>query len=107
MFLLSTLTVDIAGKDGIVLVGEAAHAFPPIGAQGLNLGLRDVADLSASLAAVGLCASRASPQRLSDDYARGAPATWLAPARWSTTCSARCWPSCCRPRRYARAGFGR
>ncbi|MDD7908793.1 UbiH/UbiF family hydroxylase [Pseudovibrio exalbescens] len=26
-----------------VLIGEAAHAFPPIGAQGLNLSLRDVA----------------------------------------------------------------
>ncbi|MYZ49389.1 FAD-dependent monooxygenase [Propylenella binzhouense] len=26
----------------IVLVGEAAHTFPPIGAQGLNLGFRDV-----------------------------------------------------------------
>lgn len=26
-----------------VLVGEAAHAFPPIGAQGLNLSLRDIA----------------------------------------------------------------
>ncbi|TFF27287.1 UbiH/UbiF family hydroxylase [Jiella endophytica] len=25
----------------LALVGEAAHAFPPIGAQGLNLGLRD------------------------------------------------------------------
>ncbi len=30
----------------IVLVGEAAHVFPPIGAQGLNLGLRDVAKLA-------------------------------------------------------------
>lgn len=50
MFLLSTLTVDDAGHDGVVLAGEAAHAFPPIGAQGLNLGLRDVADLSAALA---------------------------------------------------------
>lgn len=30
----------IAGR--IALVGEAAHAFPPIGAQGLNLGLKDV-----------------------------------------------------------------
>ena len=28
------------------LVGEAAHAFPPIGAQGLNLSLRDVAALA-------------------------------------------------------------
>ncbi|GHD08928.1 UbiH/UbiF family hydroxylase [Tianweitania populi] len=26
----------------IALVGEAAHVFPPIGAQGLNLGIRDV-----------------------------------------------------------------
>ena len=26
----------------LALVGDAAHAFPPIGAQGLNLGLRDV-----------------------------------------------------------------
>lgn len=28
-----------------VLVGEAAHVFPPIGAQGLNLGFRDVETL--------------------------------------------------------------
>lgn len=46
IFPLSTLHVDRAGADGVVLVGEAAHAFPPIGAQGLNLGLRDVADLA-------------------------------------------------------------
>jgi 2-octaprenyl-6-methoxyphenol hydroxylase len=26
----------------VMLIGEAAHVFPPIGAQGLNLGLRDV-----------------------------------------------------------------
>src|SRR5690606_18532198 len=26
-------------------VGEAAHVFPPIGAQGLNLGIRDIDDL--------------------------------------------------------------
>lgn len=31
----------------IVLVGEAAHVLPPIGAQGLNMGLRDAADLAA------------------------------------------------------------
>ena len=31
----------------IALVGEAAHVFPPIGAQGLNLGIRDAADLIA------------------------------------------------------------
>jgi len=49
MFPLSTITVDQAGANGVVLVGEAAHAFPPIGAQGLNLGLRDVAGLAAAL----------------------------------------------------------
>lgn len=32
----------------LALVGDAAHAFPPIGAQGLNLGLRDVQAIVAS-----------------------------------------------------------
>jgi 2-octaprenyl-6-methoxyphenol hydroxylase len=69
IFPLSTITVDHAGANGVVLVGEAAHAFPPIGAQGLNLGLRDVADLSAALADI----DRTQPDwamRLSADYAR-------------------------------------
>jgi 2-octaprenyl-6-methoxyphenol hydroxylase len=35
--------------DRVALVGEAAHAFPPIGAQGLNLGLRDAAHLAQAL----------------------------------------------------------
>ncbi len=29
----------------IILVGEAAHVFPPIGAQGFNLGMRDIQTL--------------------------------------------------------------
>jgi 2-octaprenyl-6-methoxyphenol hydroxylase len=33
-------------KNRIVLVGEAAHVLPPIGAQGLNMGLRDAADIA-------------------------------------------------------------
>lgn len=68
VFPLSTLTVDRAGGRGVVLAGESAHAFPPIGAQGLNLGLRDVSDLADALAA----ADRSQPGwavRLSDDYA--------------------------------------
>jgi 2-octaprenyl-6-methoxyphenol hydroxylase len=35
----------LAGKR-TVLIGEAAHLLPPIGAQGLNLGLRDAAALA-------------------------------------------------------------
>ena len=69
MFLLSTLTVDVAGKVGVVLVGESAHAFPPIGAQGLNLGLRDVADLAAALAEADL-SKPGFARPLSEDYAR-------------------------------------
>lgn len=30
----------------VALVGESAHVLPPIGAQGLNMGLRDAADLA-------------------------------------------------------------
>lgn len=39
------------GQNRVALVGEAAHVFPPIGAQGLNLGLRDVEDLVAAASA--------------------------------------------------------
>lgn len=41
-FPLSGMQAERFGKGRIVLLGEAAHAFPPIGAQGLNLSLRDV-----------------------------------------------------------------
>ncbi|MCO5733732.1 UbiH/UbiF family hydroxylase [Rhizobium sp. SSA_523] len=42
---LSSLMAERFGKGRIALIGEAAHAFPPIGAQGLNLSLRDVIEL--------------------------------------------------------------
>ena len=45
-FPLSGLTADPIAQNRIVLVGEAAHVLPPIGAQGLNLGLRDAAWLA-------------------------------------------------------------
>jgi 2-octaprenyl-6-methoxyphenol hydroxylase len=44
-------------RDRIALVGEAAHVVPPIGAQGLNLGLRDAADI-AELAGEAIAARR-------------------------------------------------
>jgi 2-octaprenyl-6-methoxyphenol hydroxylase len=43
------LTVETATRFGnrrVALIGEAAHVIPPIGAQGLNLGLRDAATLA-------------------------------------------------------------
>ena len=39
------------GARRIALVGEAAHVIPPIGAQGLNLGLRDAASIAELVAA--------------------------------------------------------
>ena len=42
---MSRLQVEQVETERAVLIGDAAHAFPPIGAQGLNLGLRDAADL--------------------------------------------------------------
>jgi 2-octaprenyl-6-methoxyphenol hydroxylase len=42
---MSGLSVERYQAERLALVGEAAHVFPPIGAQGLNLGLRDVAAL--------------------------------------------------------------
>lgn len=47
---LSSTVAHSFGSRRMVLVGHAAHAFPPIGAQGLNLGLRDVTDLGEALA---------------------------------------------------------
>ncbi len=42
---LSTSTPWRFAHKRVALVGEAAHVFPPIGAQGLNLGIRDIVDL--------------------------------------------------------------
>jgi len=42
---LSGMTAHRYGKGRAVFIGEAAHAFPPIGAQGLNLSLRDIMSL--------------------------------------------------------------
>jgi 2-octaprenyl-6-methoxyphenol hydroxylase len=43
LFPLAVETAHSLGRERIALIGEAAHVVPPIGAQGLNLGLRDAA----------------------------------------------------------------
>lgn len=50
LFPLSGLAARRLALPRVALVGEAAHALPPIGAQGLNLGFRD-ADAIAGVAA--------------------------------------------------------
>jgi 2-octaprenyl-6-methoxyphenol hydroxylase len=45
LFPLGIETARAFARDRIALVGEAAHVIPPIGAQGLNLGLRDAASI--------------------------------------------------------------
>ncbi|UJW73695.1 UbiH/UbiF family hydroxylase [Rhizobium sp. SL42] len=42
---LSGMTANHYGRGRAAFIGEAGHAFPPIGAQGLNLSLRDIAAL--------------------------------------------------------------
>ncbi len=49
-FPLSGLSATKLVDQRLALVGETAHVFPPIGAQGLNLSLRDIADLADVLA---------------------------------------------------------
>jgi 2-octaprenyl-6-methoxyphenol hydroxylase len=46
LFPLAVETARTLARARIALVGEAAHVVPPIGAQGLNLGLRDAATLA-------------------------------------------------------------
>jgi 2-octaprenyl-6-methoxyphenol hydroxylase len=46
LFPLGVETAQSFARNRIALVGEAAHTIPPIGAQGLNLGLRDAATIS-------------------------------------------------------------
>jgi 2-octaprenyl-6-methoxyphenol hydroxylase len=46
IFPLAVAVAETFARERIALVGEAAHVVPPIGAQGLNLGLRDGATIA-------------------------------------------------------------
>lgn len=57
-------TAETFAKDGVLLTGEAGHVMPPIGAQGLNLGIRDAA------AAAGAVLNGATPGDVMAEYER-------------------------------------
>lgn len=52
VFPLAIETATTCASGRIALIGEAAHVVPPIGAQGLNLGLRDAAAIAEIIADV-------------------------------------------------------
>lgn len=54
----------------IALVGEAAHVLPPIGAQGLNMGLRDAADLAETVRDALLMGNDPGGEAVLQHYAR-------------------------------------
>jgi len=56
LFPLAHMSAKRVGANRTALIGEAAHVMPPIGAQGLNLSLRDaaaLADIAADAKAAG------------------------------------------------------
>jgi 2-polyprenyl-6-methoxyphenol hydroxylase-like FAD-dependent oxidoreductase len=79
----------------VLLAGDSAHLFPPLGGQGLNLGLQDATNLAWKLAA---CLRGWAPAGLLDSYHEerhpvGAEVVEDTPRRWRSS-----WP------RRARAG---
>jgi 2-octaprenyl-6-methoxyphenol hydroxylase len=54
----------------IALVGEAGHVMPPIGAQGLNLGLRDAATISELAVAARRAGQDVGGTALTDEFDR-------------------------------------
>ena len=67
-FPLSVRTAERFAKGRIVLLGEAAHVIPPIGAQGLNLGIRDAATLAELASDAFKAGEDIGAQKLTDDY---------------------------------------
>lgn len=66
-FPFSGMIAHLFAKGRFMLIGEAGHVFPPIGAQGLNLGLRDVVDFVEVIRSNG---GVSDTQRIADRYNR-------------------------------------
>ncbi len=65
---MTGLSVDSYAARRIMLVGETAHVFPPLGAQGLNLGLRDVATAVELVSQARSDRSEIGADTVMDDY---------------------------------------
>ncbi|WP_046865215.1 UbiH/UbiF family hydroxylase [Microvirga massiliensis] len=68
---MTGLSVDQFTAPALALVGEAAHVFPPIGAQGLNLGFRDVAALRDAVMDAGAAGHAPGSEPALSTYRRG------------------------------------
>jgi len=68
VFSLAIETAQRFADRRIALIGEAAHLIPPIGAQGLNLGLRDAAAISELVVAAHRCGGDVGAADLADRY---------------------------------------
>lgn len=67
--LMVETTSRCAGRR-MVLVGEAAHVLPPIGAQGLNLGLRDAATIAELVVTARREGADIGDEKVTDQYER-------------------------------------
>jgi 2-octaprenyl-6-methoxyphenol hydroxylase len=70
VFPLAVETATRFAARRIALIGEAAHVIPPIGAQGLNLGLRDAATIGELVVAAHRDGRDVGAQELTDGYER-------------------------------------
>jgi 2-octaprenyl-6-methoxyphenol hydroxylase len=70
MFPLAVQTAKSLCGPRMALVGEAAHLIPPIGAQGLNLGLRDAATIAEVAAEAHHAGSDVGSRQMTERYNR-------------------------------------
>jgi 2-octaprenyl-6-methoxyphenol hydroxylase len=70
MFALAGQTARSFAANRVVLVGEAGHVMPPIGAQGLNLGLRDAATIGELVAEAARSGADIGAAAVIDHYQR-------------------------------------
>lgn len=69
-FPMSGARAETFARDRVMLIGETAHVVPPIGAQGLNMSLRDAEDAIALISAARDSSRDFGAARVLGDYDR-------------------------------------